>query len=89
MVVCCGVIAAVPCLPAAEAGWRPERLVSRRSTRDASPLLNNAMKAMIAAIQHNSDAWPFLEPVDTKQLPDYLDVVKEPIGVSAIRMAGA
>ena len=65
---------------AVEAGWRTDMLVTRRSTRDASPALNNAMKNILKATMEHSDSWPFEKAVDTKALPDYLDVVKEPIG---------
>ena len=42
------------------------------------------MKDILQAVQRHSDAWPFESPVDTTQLRDYLDVVKEPIGVCCV-----
>ena len=30
-------------------------------------------------------AWPFVDPVNTDDLPDYLDIVKEPVDLSLIR----
>lgn len=26
------------------------------------------------------DAWPFKEPVDGRDVPDYYDIIKDPIG---------
>jgi histone acetyltransferase len=34
---------------------------------------------------NHSDAWPFLEPVDPNEVPDYYDVIKDPIDLSRIR----
>jgi histone acetyltransferase len=27
-----------------------------------------------------TDAWPFKEPVDSRDVPDYYDIIKDPIG---------
>ncbi len=29
----------------------------------------------------HKSAWPFMEPVDPEEAPDYYDVVKEPMGM--------
>lgn len=26
------------------------------------------------------DAWPFKEPVDAREVPDYYDIIKDPMG---------
>lgn len=26
------------------------------------------------------DAWPFKEPVDAREVPDYYEVIKDPVG---------
>lgn len=28
----------------------------------------------------NLDAWPFKEPVDARDVPDYYDIIKDPMG---------
>ena len=39
---------------------------------------------LICSLQSNSSSWPFLEPVNTKDVPDYLDVITHPIDLSTI-----
>lgn len=40
--------------------------------------------AMLASVKAHEAAWPFLEPVDTEEVHDYLATVKKPIDLSAI-----
>lgn len=28
----------------------------------------------------HADAWPFREPVDARDVPDYYDIIKDPMG---------
>lgn len=28
----------------------------------------------------HADAWPFKEPVDARDVPDYYDIIKDPMG---------
>lgn len=30
----------------------------------------------------HADAWPFKEPVDARDVPDYYDIIKDPMGKS-------
>lgn len=30
------------------------------------------------------DAWPFKEPVDAREVPDYYDIIKDPVGKELI-----
>lgn len=32
------------------------------------------------AVTEHADAWPFKEPVDAREVPDYYDIIKDPIG---------
>jgi hypothetical protein len=41
--------------------------------------LKSELLAMIRKNEERNFAWPFREPVDTNEVADYLDVIKEPI----------
>lgn len=32
------------------------------------------------AMHDHVDAWPFKEPVDAREVPDYYDIIKDPMG---------
>ena len=36
-------------------------------------------------MQDHSDAWPFKEPVDPLDVPDYYEFIKDPIGKNTVR----
>ena len=38
------------------------------------------MERTLHALKENSAAWPFQEPVNLEEVPDYLDVIKQPMG---------
>ncbi len=52
--------------------------------RTSQDFLNNFLYFAISTLRSDSNAWPFLEPVNVKDVPDYLDVIKEPIDLSLI-----
>lgn len=31
-------------------------------------------------MNEHPDAWPFREPVDARDVPDYYDIIKDPMG---------
>jgi len=37
-------------------------------------------KNIIQKLKSNKNSWPFLKPVDFKEVPDYYEVIKEPMG---------
>jgi hypothetical protein len=37
-------------------------------------------------MNEHPDAWPFKEPVDSRDVPDYYDIIKDPIGEFKIQM---
>mmetsp|Transcript_3149 Transcript_3149/g.11368 ORF Transcript_3149/g.11368 Transcript_3149/m.11368 type:complete len:450 (-) Transcript_3149:1330-2679(-) len=41
--------------------------------------------ALLKGVRAHEDAWPFQEPVDPNEVPDYYDVVKEPIDLASIQ----
>ncbi len=44
--------------------------------------LQLALKAALQSIKSHHSAWPFLKPVDPDDVPDYYEVITDPIGTS-------
>ncbi|EAT35210.1 AAEL012607-PA [Aedes aegypti] len=42
------------------------------------------LKKLIKQIQHHKSAWPFMEPVDPDEAPDYYRVIKEPMDLQKV-----
>ena len=47
----------------------------------AKTAANSMMERMINELFNNSRAWAFREPVNVEEVVDYLDFIKEPMGV--------
>jgi len=45
---------------------------------------NDDLLKLIKQIQSHKSAWPFMEPVDPHEAPDYYNVVKEPMDLNCI-----
>jgi len=72
----------------AEAGWTMTDLLAATGSAKDGDRQKNALKsdllALVRKVEEQQFAWPFREPVDTAEVTDYLDVVKEPIDLSTI-----
>ncbi|XP_051172895.1 nucleosome-remodeling factor subunit NURF301-like isoform X2 [Leptopilina boulardi] len=44
------------------------------------------LKKLIKQIQQHKSAWPFMEPVDPNEAPDYYKVIKEPMDLQTIEL---
>lgn len=60
---------------------KKENKISERSREE---FLKDFLHFIICSLQSNPSAWPFLEPVNVKDVPDYLDVIKNPIDLGTI-----
>jgi histone acetyltransferase len=69
-----------------EAGWQPPR--TRQSDRlhggephPRRPVtdLQARLHAVLKALRNLKEAWPFLEPVNTEEVPDYLEIIRQPM----------
>ena len=82
----------------AEAGWPatraalaaaspPPSLLVGRSWRPASDpgVLQAFALSLLCELAAHEDAWPFLEPVDARDVPDYHSVVKDPMDFSTLK----
>ncbi|KAI4290791.1 histone acetyltransferase [Pancytospora philotis] len=54
------------------------------SDRAREDFLRDFLLFVIASLQADSSAWPFLEPVDTSAVPDYLSVIERPMDLSTM-----
>jgi histone acetyltransferase len=65
-----------------EAGWTPEMdELARRPKRGPHFAL---MQHLLSEMQNNAAAWPFLQPVNREEVPDYYEVIKEPMDLSTM-----
>ncbi|KAL0037456.1 hypothetical protein WJX79_008831 [Trebouxia sp. C0005] len=70
-----------------EAGWDPGdpsgtgvHLVMNNSILDATPNnLQHFMLMVVHQVQQQEDAWPFLHAVTREEVPDYHDIIKDPM----------
>lgn len=71
-----------------EAGWTIHDLqLATGQGKDADrarSALRSEMLTIVRKVDEQQFAWPFREPVDTSEVKDYLDVIKEPIDLSTI-----
>mmetsp|Transcript_57920 Transcript_57920/g.141516 ORF Transcript_57920/g.141516 Transcript_57920/m.141516 type:complete len:587 (+) Transcript_57920:60-1820(+) len=72
----------------AEAGWTIHDMqLATGQGKDADrarSALRSDMLTIVRKVDEQQFAWPFREPVDTDEVKDYLDVIKEPIDLSTI-----
>jgi len=58
--------------------------VALMQTRTKGEFLRDFLYFLICTLQSHPSAWPFLEPVSEKDVPDYLEVVKRPMDMSLV-----
>ncbi|GJP52037.1 hypothetical protein CLOM_g11149 [Closterium sp. NIES-68] len=84
-----------------ESGWAAEQSgankirlvqVAADGTRDVSregppskAQLHALMKQMHRAVLEHQDSWPFKEPVDGSEVPDYYDIIKDPMDLKTMQ----
>ena len=66
-----------------EAGWTMADLLASTAAAKDNDRQRNHLKSellnIVRKIEEQHFAWPFREPVDTNEVKDYLEVIKEPI----------
>ena len=68
-----------------EAGWHAPPVNLVRGLRSDVSSMKSELLKVLEAIEAHHASWPFLEAVNLKDVPDYLEVVKEPVDLSLIR----
>ncbi|KAK1373073.1 Histone acetyltransferase [Heracleum sosnowskyi] len=75
-----------------EAGWSPDQWGhSRFKTVNASAdstanqkSLTGFMRTLLKAMYDHPDSWPFKEPVDARDVPDYYDIIRDPMDLKTM-----
>ncbi|KAK4492498.1 hypothetical protein RD792_003307 [Penstemon davidsonii] len=75
-----------------EAGWtpdqyghsrfKPENLLTDAASYQKS--LTAFMRSLLKALHDHPDAWPFKEPVDARDVPDYYEIIKDPMDLQTM-----
>ncbi|XP_052729129.1 histone acetyltransferase GCN5 isoform X1 [Vigna angularis] len=75
-----------------EAGWTPDQWghsrfrslnVSTDNTTNQKHL-SGFMRSLLKSMLEHADAWPFKEPVDARDVPDYYDIIKDPMDLKTM-----
>ncbi|KAI0780095.1 hypothetical protein C8Q74DRAFT_742018 [Fomes fomentarius] len=66
-----------------ESGWTPSMQTTpvRPTGRGAE---HTAMEKLLSDLKGHSSAWPFLQPVNAKEVPDYYEVIAHPMDFSTM-----
>ncbi|XP_022771190.1 histone acetyltransferase GCN5-like isoform X2 [Durio zibethinus] len=75
-----------------KAGWTPDQWGHTRfraliiSTDNATNQkhLTGFMRSLLKSMHDHVDAWPFKEPVDSRDVPDYYDIIKDPMDLKTL-----
>ncbi|OAY61605.1 hypothetical protein MANES_01G202300v8 [Manihot esculenta] len=75
-----------------EAGWTPDQWGHSRfnafntSTDSATNQRHWTafMRSLLKSMHDHVDAWPFKEPVDARDVPDYYDIIKDPMDLKTM-----
>lgn len=67
-----------------EAGWTPEmdKLAQRPKRGPHFAIMQN----ILTELQNHAAAWPFLQPVNREEVPDYYEFIKEPMDLSTMEI---
>ncbi|KAJ9374951.1 hypothetical protein DTO282E5_506 [Paecilomyces variotii] len=65
-----------------ETGWSPEMDALAREPRHGPHF--NELRRFLNQIQNHKQAWPFLNPVNRDEVPDYYDVITSPMDLSTM-----
>jgi len=71
-----------------EAGWAlQDLLASTKAAKDSDRKKNHLKSELLGIVRKTEDqqfTWPFREPVDTAEVKDYLEIIKDPIDLATI-----
>lgn len=67
-----------------EAGWTPE--MDELAQRPKRGPHHAVMQNILIELQNHAAAWPFLQPVNREEVPDYYEFIKEPMDLSTMEV---
>lgn len=67
-----------------EAGWTPE--MDELAQRPKRGPHYASMQNILTELQNHAAAWPFLQPVNREEVPDYYEFIKEPMDLSTMEV---
>ncbi|KAL5561805.1 hypothetical protein UlMin_031552 [Ulmus minor] len=73
-----------------EAGWTPDQWGHSRvgtlsaSTDSGRKHLTAFLRSLLKCMHDHPDVWPFREPVDARDVPDYYDIIKDPMDLRTL-----
>ncbi|GMH27969.1 hypothetical protein Nepgr_029812 [Nepenthes gracilis] len=75
-----------------EAGWTPDQYGHSRfkTLNDSGDGASNQksltafMRSLLKFMHDHPDGWPFKEPVDAREVPDYYDIIKDPMDIKTM-----
>ncbi|XP_061369075.1 histone acetyltransferase GCN5-like [Gastrolobium bilobum] len=69
-----------------EAGWTPDQWGHSRfrALSGSTDSLTAFMRSLLKSMHDHADAWPFKEPVDARDVPDYYDIIKDPMDLKTM-----
>lgn len=76
-----------------EAGWTPDQWGHSRFRTTLSASADSAtnqkhltafMRSLLKSMNDHVDAWPFKDPVDARDVPDYYDIIKDPMDLKTM-----
>eukprot|EP00301_Raphidiophrys_heterophryoidea_P004748 c12040_g1_i1.p1 GENE.c12040_g1_i1~~c12040_g1_i1.p1 ORF type:complete len:686 (-),score=172.98 c12040_g1_i1:216-2273(-) len=67
-----------------EAGWTPEQQPKAARERDTSNALYTELSRILRMVKSHNSSWPFITPVSREEVPDYYDIIKDPIDLEMI-----
>ncbi|KIW02298.1 uncharacterized protein PV09_06445 [Verruconis gallopava] len=65
-----------------ESGWSPDMDMLSRAPKHGPNY--NALLHLLNDMQNNTNAWPFQQPVNKDEVPDYYDVIKNPMDLGTM-----
>lgn len=65
-----------------ETGWTQEMDELARKPR--RPGHYQILQVLLSELQNHPSAWPFVQPVNREEVPDYYEVIKEPMGIDTL-----